>query len=314
MEMSRQRLRPSLEETSTIVCPRCRARAPSATPSHLRCRCCAWSGRSQGAQCADPRDRAGRDRVLSAEREAARNHRHRAAQPAARDGDPEPAHGNTALRSATPARRQRARTQRRAKLPRNTGSTASGRSGHAYRRFRSPNRSRLPLHRSRPLQQPFPHRPQRAPASFVRCSTRCSAVAPNQYRHRHPPLLRRQWKRPLAAGPSEVRVSAATRASSAAVRAAAVAVPDAVAAAPSAKRVVNQHVANALPAHSKKPNPVTPARRAANSVASNAPPSALKTRPSGARRASSHASVARVSVATSRRARLYPEPLRASNP
>lgn len=41
MELSRQRLRPSLGETSSIVCPRCNGQAISVTSSRWRCRFCA---------------------------------------------------------------------------------------------------------------------------------------------------------------------------------------------------------------------------------------------------------------------------------
>ena len=138
MEMSRQRLRPSLGGNQLRGLPA--LHRPGHHPRHQvpRPLGAAPGGRGsrQGTQCADPHHRAGRDRDLPVEREASRDHRHRAAQPPARDGDPEPEHGNPALRGDAPARRQRAGEQRGAELPLDPRGAAARGPGHAHGRAR----------------------------------------------------------------------------------------------------------------------------------------------------------------------------------
>lgn len=246
MEMSRQRLRPSLEETSSVTCPRCSGQGSIRDTKSLALSVLRLveeeAGKERSAQIRTivPVEIAAY--LLNEKRRAIidieqRNRLHVMVIPNSHMETPHfevlrlrddnaLAHSDEpsflAIPEAPPPVDLVTRTAEPVKAP-----VAAVQSITPPKPFRSPNRSGLPLHRSSTAAAAVPA-PAPARPGFLRslldtlfgggakpAPTPSPAPAPSAV------------ERPLAAGPSEVRVSAATRASSAAVRAAAVAVPDA---------------------------------------------------------------------------------------
>ena len=110
MELSRQRLRPALNEGSHITCPRCNGvgviRDTESSALHIL-RILQEEAMKESTAC-DPRPGAGRCRDLPAQREARRHRQARGAFAGFRHPHPEQAHRDAALQDRASASRRRA--------------------------------------------------------------------------------------------------------------------------------------------------------------------------------------------------------------